>query len=81
MLLPLVGVLSFLLAFKVLNSAKTTFARVLYWAVFIFLGIPLSLIGSVGGGLLGPIGSIVFGVVPVFVVLYLAKGVLTLLRK
>lgn len=80
-LLALVGVLAVGTLVYFLNTAKSGMGRTLYTVVFLLLGVPVSLIGSIGGGLLGPLGAVVFGLVPVFVLLLLTKGILLLLKR
>ena len=75
LLLPLVGIFAFLLLFSFLKRTEQKNGRMLLWILFILLAIPLSLIGSVGGGLLGPLGIVIFGLVPVLIVLAIGKGI------
>lgn len=81
LLLEVVGVLAFLMLSYTLSTTKQSSARTLLWVLFLLVAVPLSLIGSVGGGLLGPLGIVVFGLVPVLLVLLLAKGVIRVFWK
>lgn len=76
-----VGMLAMLMLFYSVNRTKKKSARCLTITLFVILGLPTALIGSLGGGLFGPIGVFLYGLIPVLVVLLLAKGIGLLVWK
>jgi len=81
LLFPITGVLSFVFLVFLLNKTPNKHARTTLWIIFLFIGVPLSLIGSMSGGLLGTVGVFSFGLVPTALVLLLAYGIAKLLWK
>lgn len=72
--LVLAGILATAFFLFVLNNTLHKGARIALWVVFVLLGIPLVVVGSIMGGLLGPAGIVLWGVLPLMLVLGLARG-------
>ncbi len=80
----IVGILSVMLLFYFMKKLPSGAPRRTLFAFFI-VAVCLGTIGSVGGGLFGPIGVLIYGLVPFLVILPigygLARGVQRFLKK
>lgn len=79
--LIIVGACAFLMLFRVLRKTEHQKEQLLQWFLFLVFGIPCSVIGSIGGGMLGYPGVLIFGLAPVAIVLLIGKGIAKLSWK
>lgn len=80
LLIPTVGIAITLLLFYFLSSSQSAARKIVLWVLFIAVCVPVATFGVMVGGLFGPIGMLLNGLVPSVVLLLLAVGVLRLVR-
>lgn len=80
LLIPAIGIALSLLLFYLLSMNQTFTRKVVLWFVFIVVCAPAATFGIMIGGLLGPVGMLLNGLMPSVILLLLTVGVLRLFR-